>query len=110
MKNYIQPGAIVGIIAPAGGATTGQPLLINALFGIATLNGDAGEPIELLTCGVVDLNKGIGAIALGAKAYWKADDQTVVAAVTGNTLIGVALKDAASGDDTVQVRLNGSFG
>jgi len=50
MQNYIQPGAIVGIIAPAGGATT------------------------------------------------------------GNTLIGVALKDAASGDDTVQVRLNGSFG
>lgn len=110
MRNYIQSGTFVTVPAPEGGVKSGEALQINALFGIAAIDGVAGEPVELLTFGVVELPKGSGPINVGAKVYWKSDDKQVVTTASGNTLIGVAIQEAAGGDDTLRLRLNGSFG
>lgn len=109
MRNFIQPGDVITVAAPVGGAVSGAGVLINALFGIAMRDAVEGEDVPLQISGVVDLPKATGALATGAKVYWDATNHNVTATATGNTLIGVAVAAAASGDVLTRLRLNGAF-
>ena len=111
MKNYIQPGHTITLTAPAA-VTSGNGLLVGAIFGIAAHDAASGEPVETLTVGVIDINKvGSQAWAVGDKVYWDNTNKRTTKTATDNTLIGVALGVVGSGADetTGRVRLNGSF-
>ncbi|MEO5330533.1 MAG: DUF2190 family protein [Magnetococcus sp. YQC-5] len=107
MKNWIQPGDIVTVVAPAV-VNSGDGLMIGALFGVAVSTAALGDNMEMVTEGVVDLPKAVVVISQGAKTYWDNTAKNVTTTVGTNTLIGCAIMAAAIGDATIRVRLNGT--
>lgn len=106
MKNYIQRGENVTVPAPAA-VTSGEGVLVGALFGIA--NGDAasGANVVLSTAGVFTLPKATtDVVAVGAALYWDAAEGEVTVTATDNTYIGYAVAAAGNPSSTVAVRLS----
>ncbi|MBF0117165.1 MAG: DUF2190 family protein [Magnetococcales bacterium] len=106
MKNYVQPGDTITVIAPVA-VNSGDGLLVGALFGVALATAAINTNVEVLTEGVVDLPKAAVAVTQGAKVYWDNTAKNVTTTATNNTLIGCAIPAAAVGDAIVRVRLNG---
>lgn len=107
MKNFIQPGHNLTLIAEAD-LVGGQGLLVGALFGV--VQGDAAEGEEFVLCrtGVYDMPKEAGAAwVVGDPIYWDdaADQMTLTAA--DNTLVGAVVLDAAEADVLGAVLLDG---
>jgi Uncharacterized conserved protein len=111
MKNYVQLGATLTLTAPYA-VTSGDGLLVGAIFGVAAGDAASGATVEAALTGVFDLTKiGSQAWTVGAKVYWDDTNKRCTTVATDNTLIGVAVEAVASGaGDTIgRVRLNGSF-
>ncbi|GAB5376478.1 MAG: hypothetical protein AcusKO_29400 [Acuticoccus sp.] len=106
-KNYVNAGDSLGVTAPAGGVGSGDGVLVDSLFGVATFAADAGQTVVIKTTGVFEMPKAAGAVTAGAKLYWDDSASNVTTTATDNSLIGAAVSDQASGDPTVAVRLNG---
>jgi predicted RecA/RadA family phage recombinase len=108
MKNYIQPGNIITVTAPAGGVTSGAGLLVGNLFGIATADATAGADVEIATTGVFDLPKAVNAtFTEGQRVSWDAANAQTAAPATGMIPVGLATEAAANGTTTARVRLDG---
>jgi predicted RecA/RadA family phage recombinase len=108
MKNYIQEGRMITVAAPVGGVTSGDGVVIGALFGVASKTAAAGETVTIVTEGVFDLPKLASAvIAAGAKVSWDDAARQVNAPGTGRYPIGTAIEAAGNGAATVRVRLDG---
>lgn len=106
MKNYIQPGDTVTVVAAAD-TLSGQGVRAGLLFGVASGDALTGQPVEIVTRGVFTLPKATGtAWTVGVALYWNGTACTT-AAGTGNLFIGVPLLAQASGDTAGTVRLNG---
>jgi len=111
MKNFVQPGNTITLTAPYA-VTSGDGLLVGAIFGIASADAGSGEPIEAALTGVFDIAKiGSQAWTVGAKVYWDNTNNRCTTVANDNTLIGVAVEAVASGaGDTIgRVRLSASF-
>ncbi|MBK5911461.1 hypothetical protein CCR85_08150 [Rhodothalassium salexigens] len=111
MKNYIQPGATLTLTAPYA-VTSGDGLLVGAIFGVAAGDAASGATVEAALTGVFDLTKiGSQAWTAGAKVYWDDTNKRCTTVATDNTLIGVAVDAVAGGAGATigRVRLNGSF-
>jgi predicted RecA/RadA family phage recombinase len=108
MKNYIQEGRMITVAAPAGGVTSGDGVVIGALFGVASKTAAAGETVTIATKGVFELPKLASAvIAAGAKVSWDDSAKQVNAPGTGRYPIGTAIEAAGNGATVVRVRLDG---
>lgn len=108
MKNYVQDGDFLTLVAPHECAS-GAGALVGSLFGVATGNIADGAEGEFATTGVYDLAKvPAQAWTVGAKVYWSAADRQCTTVATGNTLIGAAVAEAANPSATGRVRLNGA--
>jgi predicted RecA/RadA family phage recombinase len=108
MKNFVQPGDVLTLIAPAGGVQSGQPFVVNSIFGIATHDAIEGAEVEAQVVGVFEFAKMPGAIAQGAPVWW--DDTAKVikgASAAGLYPVGVATEGAAADAPSVRVRLSG---
>jgi len=111
MKNYVQPGITLTLTAPYA-VTSGDGLLVGAIFGVAAGDAASGATVEAALTGVFDLTKiGSQAWTVGAKVYWDDTNKRCTTVATDNTLIGVAVEAVAGGaGDTIgRVRMNGSF-
>lgn len=111
MKNYVQPGNTITLAAPYD-VTSGDGLLVGAIFGVAGGDALTGAEVEASLIGVFDLTKTASqAWSAGDKVYWDDTNKVATKTATANTLIGVALEAVAGGaGDTIgRVRLNGSF-
>ena len=111
MKNYVQPGNTITLSAPYA-VTSGDGLLVGAIFGVAAGNATLGDPVETAVVGVYDLKKVASqAWAVGDKIYWDNTAKNTTKTLTSNTLIGVATDVVAGGatDLIGRVRLNGAF-
>lgn len=109
MKNFIQPGDVVSVTAPADVAS-GVGVKVGVLFGIAVRDAASGTPIDIQTSGVVEIAKtSAQAWTEGVAIYWN-DTQKVAttASTAGNLLIGAAVAAAANPSPTGTVRLNGA--
>jgi predicted RecA/RadA family phage recombinase len=113
MKNYIQEGEYVEVALPYA-RSSGQGVLVGALFGVCVVDGASGASINIHTEGVYDLEAATGAstdATFGALAYWdnSAKKVTPVAGSSpANTKIGVFLAAKATTDAVARVRLNES--
>lgn len=110
-KNFIQPGGTITLTAPYA-VTSGDGLLVGAIFGVAAGDAASGATVEAALTGVLDLTKiGSQAWSVGAKVYWDDTNKRTTSVATSNTLIGVATEAVAGGaGDTIgRVRLNASF-
>lgn len=110
MKNFIAVGNALTITAPAA-LSSGDGVLLGAIFGVAAGNiADGAEGIINLT-GVYDLPKAPSqAWTVGAKVYWASADARCTTTASGNTLIGVAVlaTGGTAGEIVGRVRLNGA--
>jgi predicted RecA/RadA family phage recombinase len=105
-KNYIQPGRVLTVPAPTGGAVSGAPILIGSLFGVAQHDAAQGQDLEILTEEVVELAKATPlAIDLGDRLFWNAGDGVLDKTATAQVCVGVAVLPAASADTVVRVKL-----
>lgn len=106
MKNFIQPGANITVVAP-GLVASGDGVLIGSLFGVATGDAESGAEVTLVRHGVFSLPKlSAQAWTVGEKIYWDGSECTTV--VSTNKLIGVAVEIAADPSATGKVVLDGT--
>ena len=106
-KNYVQRGDVLTVTAPAGGVSSGDPVLIEALFGVATGDAAAGEDLELSTIGVYRLPKvSAQAWLQGAAIYFDSGAGNCTTVDTSNTFVGYAARSAANPSATGTVKLS----
>lgn len=109
MKTYVQPGTTLTLTAPYA-VSSGDGLLVGAIFGVASGDADNGASVEATLVGVFDLKKVASqAWAVGDKVYWDNTAKVATKTATSNTLIGVAVAAVGStASETIgRVRLNG---
>lgn len=96
MKNYIQGGATLTVLASAA-VTSGAGLLVGTIFGVA--NGDAanGASVNLVREGVFDVAKvSAQAWTQGQKIYWDNTAKLFTSVATSNIVVGAAVEVAAN--------------
>lgn len=104
MNNYIQPGNILDLTAPAGGVVSGVPVLIGALLVIAGVSAAEGKPFSGAVEGVFDVPAANSqAWVEGALVYWDDTAKRFTTTVGSNTKKGVAV--AAKGSSAVVGRV-----
>ena len=107
MKNFIGVGNRVTLTAAAV-TTSGQPVLIGSLFGIAENAAAIGEPLVVVMNGIYDLTKTASqAWTVGQLIYWDVATSRVTNVVATNKLVGVAVLavGAGAGEIVGRVRL-----
>lgn len=108
MKNFVQPGRIVPVTAPADVAS-GELVFVGALFGVACATALSGASVEIETEGVFTLPKvSAQAWTQGAAIYWDAGDKVATTDDDegGNAFIGHATAAANNPSATGAVRLS----
>lgn len=106
MKNFVQPGDVISVPAPANVAA-GAPVLVGSMFGVAVNTALSGAAVEIALSGVFDLPKTAAqAWTVGQLLYWSGTAVTNVAST--NKLIGVAAQAQQAADTVGRVRLNGA--
>lgn len=105
MINFVQPGDIVEITAPAGGVVSGSPVQIGRMIGIAALTADADAAVNIQRKGVFDVAKvSAQAWAEGEAIYWDAANEEMTS-VEGGLFAGVAVAVAANPSSTGRIIL-----
>lgn len=97
MKNFIQSGDTLDIVAPAN-VVSGQFVQVGFLGGIATTTALAGTTFALKTTGVFELPKLTSEVwGIGAMVYWDATNLwATIAPGTSNAVIGRASEPASN--------------
>lgn len=105
MKNYIQDGEVISLVAPYA-VSSGNGALVGSVFGVATETLASGATGNFGVSGVFDLTKKAGDVPTqGVLLYWDNTNKYVTVTSTTNTLIGYAVDAALSGDATVRTNL-----
>lgn len=109
MKTFVQPGAVMSVIAPAD-VLSGAGVKVGVLFGIAVHDALSGAAVEIAVTGVFTVVKtSAQAWTQGAAIYYIPSTGLYTTATTvGNLLVGVAASAAANPSSTGVLRLNGS--
>ncbi|WP_267426338.1 DUF2190 family protein [Methylobacterium sp. GC_Met_2] len=98
MKNYLQNGDALNVVAPAAGVVSGQPLVIGKIFGVCGSTRLVGETFALWRKGIFSLPKtNAQAWAQGDTLYWDAANSVVTNVNSGALLpVGYAADVAAN--------------
>jgi len=109
MKNYIQAGDNLTVVAPSGGTVSGGLYKVGAIIGVAATTEAAGDSVVLKTRGVFDLKKTSSqAWAVGDLVFMNTTTRDVTnVSATGLVLVGMATEIAANPSATGACRLNG---
>ena len=108
MKNYIQPGDVVSVVAPSS-TTSGDGVKVGLIFGIAMTDAGSGDDVQLKTTGIFSLPKvSAQAWTQGVQIYWD-DGNNRCTTVDNNVPIGVASAAADNPSSTGNVRLTGQI-
>ena len=109
MKNYIQAGDNLTVVAPSGGTVSGGLYKVGAIIGVAATSEAAGDLVVLKTRGVFDLKKtSAQAWAVGDLVFMNTSTRDVTnVSATGLVLVGMATEIAANPSATGACRLNG---
>ncbi len=106
MKNFIQDGCVIDVVAPVGGLTSGQFYVLGALFGVVAATVAQGDTVALHREGVFTLPKTTGETwSVGDKLYWDANAAKFTKTAAASKPLGVAAAVAASGDATGAVSI-----
>ncbi|GHD60370.1 DUF2190 family protein [Jeongeupia chitinilytica] len=111
MLNYVQQGDSLTVTAVAD-TLSGDPILVGHLFGVATHDAPAGQPLTIKTSGVFDLPKlSADEVTVGGPLYFDAAKHVLTGTkpADASTAPFVAVATVAAGNNTgsVRVRLNG---
>lgn len=108
MKNYVQHGDTLDLVAPSGGVVSGVAYLIGTIFAVAVVSAAEGATFAGRLTGVYTLPKATGeAWTQGAALYWDNTNKRLTTTSSGNTKVATAAVAAGSGDTSGYARLNG---
>ena len=106
MKNFVENGKNLEYTAGAN-ITSGQPVLIGVLLGIAATDIANGATGIMAVEGVYTITSLTGtAWAQGAQLYWDDTNKRVTNVSSGNTACGKCWNTKASADATCLVKIN----
>jgi len=104
-------GDVLEIAVPSG-ITSGDPVVVGNLTGVALTDRDSDGNASVKFNGVFDLSveaidgSGNSAVAVGDVIYWTTGDDPVLNKKTSGTIYGVALEAITAGStDTINVKL-----
>ena len=103
---YWQKGEVLDYKASAA-VKNGEVVSLGTRIGVAGEDIAAGETGHLHVVGVFEMEKAAGAVTMGAALYYDATAKNITTTATSNTPAGYAAAPAASGDETVLVKLLG---
>jgi predicted RecA/RadA family phage recombinase len=107
--NFKAKGDVITVVAPAGGYSSGDGVLVGGLFGVAMGDAALGEDCEVRLSGVFTLPKdNTLAIDQGDRVFWDDGNSEVDKTATAQVAIGHAVEDAADVATTIDIRLAGS--
>ena len=107
MKNYIQLGATIPLVAPYAVAS-GDGVLVGAIFGVVTNAAASGDIVETKRHGGYTLPcLSTDTVTQGVKLYWDNTNRRLTTTATNNTLVGAALSAKAAGVSSVVALLDG---
>lgn len=107
MKNFIQSGCTLTVVAPAN-LLGGQAVLVGAIFGVACGDAVQGAEVEVNRFGVYALAAvNADTLAAGDKVYWDNTARRVTKVATNNVLIGAAAAVKSGTETTATVLLDG---
>lgn len=105
MKNFIEKGETMNIVAGVGGIASGAPVVVVDVVGVSVGAYAEGETAVLHLNGVFELPKvASGAIPQGTKVYITSGGN-ITATATSNTFTGYAHETAADGATIINVLL-----
>lgn len=107
-SNKVNDGGTMTVTVPSGGYTSGQGVLVGAVFGVVHDTKAEGETAVLKTTGTFILPKPTSSStggSAGDRAYWDNTAKKVTAVSTSNTEIGYFHATCADGDATCEVTL-----
>ncbi len=108
MKNYVQPGMILDLVAPTGGVTVGVPVRIGDFFCIPQETALVSVAFRGYVSGVFELVKTAGtAWTAGQAVYWDVSTTKVTHDPDKGDCIGYAVAAEASAIVLADVQLNG---
>jgi predicted RecA/RadA family phage recombinase len=110
MKNYIHDGCKITLVAPAGGVTSGVPLLFGSLLVVPQATAAATEKFAAVVEGLVSYTKTASqAWASGDKIYWDIANAKFSNLASVGPHVGTAERVVAggAGDTTGYVKLLG---
>lgn len=87
MKNFVQRGDAVTVVAPSN-VTSGQMILIGDLVGVCLSDAASGALVNIQTEGVVIARKATGTINPGVRVFWDNTAGRVTTTTTSNRCIG----------------------
>ena len=90
---------------PETDVPAGSVIVQGSLVGITKLDIPAGRLGALHVVGVYEVVKSNIAMPLGSRVYWDNTAKQAVLDATGNAPLGIAVLDAAAGDEIVLVRI-----
>ena len=108
MKNFIQPGKSLPVtVAGAKSSGDGHETGANGLVGVLQADVAAGETVEMLIEGVVELPRdSADTFTAWTKVYWNEAAGEVTTDVA-ETEMGMAVESQAAGAGTIKVKLLG---
>ena len=109
MATKKQRGDFINVVAPTGGYTVGDVIVIGTMVGVVQETVDAGELVGVEVTGVYEITKQAttDTYSQGDEVY--VDDssgEAYTADATGRSYAGLAWEDSANGDTGVEVGLN----
>lgn len=105
MKNYVQPGKVLDLTAPAA-IISGQALVIGSLFVVAQADAASGEKFAGLAEGVVTIPKlATDVMAEGAKVNWNTTTKQLQLATSDLDGVGSVVEAAGNGTAEVKIKL-----
>lgn len=110
MNNYVQCGKSIQVTAPTGGFTSGSVYKVGDTVGVAIADVAASEEGILSVDGVYNVAKASAVtFTQGNRVWWDDSNSEFTTTTGGNTLVGTAMADVATGVVTADVRWNSSF-
>lgn len=105
MKNYIQDGTALDLVAPAA-VVSGQAVLYGKMLGVHVSDAALGEDTVAHFKGVHSIPKvAATAMAVGDELYWDDVAKNLTKTTAGNTFVGYCAKAALAADTHVNILL-----
>jgi predicted RecA/RadA family phage recombinase len=106
MKNYVQKGDVIPVVAGVGGIASGDVVKVGSLIGVAVTSAAQNETASVSLTGVCEVKKKTtDVITQGEPLYWDATNAEMTETASGNTLAGYAWAGAGNGVTKVQIKL-----
>jgi predicted RecA/RadA family phage recombinase len=111
MTNYVQEGDVLNHVVAGSAISSGDIVALTDIVGVAITDGAIGDTIAVQVEGVFTLAKATGAVTIGQKLYYDADNDNLTTESEGGSpwgafvLAGKAAAPAESGDTTVNCKL-----